>query len=548
MSAENPKPLGLATISPASPVRAGAWGTWTIRYVAPASGVDDGGALRIGIRSITDWGRPQLDDPAGDHYLTVSCSNPETRLVAQWRMSGNFRPYAPHLSIEVQDAPLAEGDEIVVTFGDRRGGSCGTRAQTYAQHWFDFRVYVDRFGTGIFDLLVDSPGLTIVPNEPKRLACVATGDGSAAHPVRLLVRAEDEWGNPVNEAVPGRVRLTFRGAAADLPKTIELAHGLWRRNGVRCSGEGVLRIRAEHPALGATECNPLRIAAGESGLHPYWGDLHGQSQETIGTNPAESYFRFARDKSLCDVCAHQGNDLQVTDAFWSAINRLTRKFTREGRFVAFPGYEWSGTTPAGGDHNVIYLDEGAGIFRSSTTQVRGETRQSEDCHPITKLYEALKSQGRPCLLIAHVGGRRANLDFHDPDLDRLVEIHSCWGTFEWLYHDALRRGRRVGVAANSDGHRGRPGSESPGAGHFGVLGGLTCVLAESFTRAAVFEALRARRCYATSGPRIVVDARLDDSVIGSEWKTDSSELPLSGRVHGTAGIERIDLLAAGREI
>ena len=47
---------------------------------------------------------------------------------------------------------------------------------------------------------------------------------------------------------------------------------------------------------------------------------------------------------------------------------------------------------------------------------------------------------------------------------------------------------KVGFVANSDGHKGRPGASHPGPSTFGAYGGLTCVLAESLTRDAVFDA------------------------------------------------------------
>src|SRR5690606_8520144 len=89
----------------------------------------------------------------------------------------------------------------------------------------------------------------------------------------------------------------------------------------------------------------------------------------------------------------------------------------------------------------------------------------------------------------------------------LVEVASCWGVFEWLLWDAFEQGYRVGVMCNSDGHKGRPGAEGPGAGQFGIGGGLTCVLAEALTRSAVFSALHERRCYGTTGPRVPVQVR-----------------------------------------
>jgi hypothetical protein len=55
----------------------------------------------------------------------------------------------------------------------------------------------------------------------------------------------------------------------------------------------------------------------------YWADLHGQSGETIGMGTAEDYFRYARDKAFVDMVGHQGNDFQITDAFWNKLNELT---------------------------------------------------------------------------------------------------------------------------------------------------------------------------------------------------------------------------------
>ena len=59
------------------------------------------------------------------------------------------------------------------------------------------------------------------------------------------------------------------------------------------------------------ETNPLRDRR-QANWCTYWGDLHGQSEETIGTGSAEEYFSFARDRAFVDACGHQGNDFQIT--------------------------------------------------------------------------------------------------------------------------------------------------------------------------------------------------------------------------------------------
>src|SRR4029434_7481859 len=71
--------------------------------------------------------------------------------------------------------------------------------------------------------------------------------------------------------------------------------------------------------------NQMRVVA-TAALRRYWGDLHAQSGETVGTNPARSYFAYARDKAFVDIVGHQGNDFQITDAFWHELNRLTAEF------------------------------------------------------------------------------------------------------------------------------------------------------------------------------------------------------------------------------
>ena len=45
-------------------------------------------------------------------------------------------------------------------------------------------------------------------------------------------------------------------------------------------------------------------------------------------------------------------NFQVINKFWAYLNELSAEFLEEGRFVTFPGYEWSGNTAVGGDRNV----------------------------------------------------------------------------------------------------------------------------------------------------------------------------------------------------
>lgn len=123
------------------------------------------------------------------------------------------------------------------------------------------------------------------------------------------------------------------------------------------------------------------------------------------------------------------------------------------------------------------------------------------------MFKALADED--CVVFAHIGGRYADIKVaHDARIERSVEVHSDWGTFEWLLEDAFEQGYRVGVLANSDGHKGRHGASHPGASLFGAYGGISCLLAKDLTRDGLFEALRRRHHYATTGSRLHIDTRL----------------------------------------
>jgi hypothetical protein len=163
------------------------------------------------------------------------------------------------------------------------------------------------------------------------------------------------------------------------------------------------------------------------------------------------------------------------------INDTTAALDQDGKFVVFPGYEWSGNSPVGGDHNVFFRHEGCTIRRSSHALLPDRSAIETDVNTLRDLFEALQEED--CVLFAHVGGRPANVAYaHDAKLKTAVEVHSNWGTFEWILTDSFEHGHRVGVVSNSDGHKCRPGAGSPGATDFGAFGGLTCFLAPELTQ------------------------------------------------------------------
>jgi hypothetical protein len=562
-----PDLMGTASLTPSGQFEAGSMQSFTLVYTAGAFGVDDTGSIKIGFRFATDFGPVQFSDPKAPGYTTVEASNGAT-LEAKWEFKRNIRPWSRSLYIGVVKDFLAPGDTITIRFGDRRFGSPGIRLQTYCETEFEFRVFADPVATYDYVALPESPKITIVPGPGVQWRAVLPTLVRAGEPFRLAVKADDKWGNPSN-LMDRAVRLMTEGAPiGGLPETLRFASGAFAAlaEGLRGTepGDAVVRVLDE---AGNELCrsNPVRIAPKDAALVHFWGDTHGQSNETLGTNTARQYFEFGRDKAFLDVMGHQGNDFQITGAFWRELNELSREFDRPGRFVCIPGYEWSANTAVGGDRNVHYRHEGETIHRSSHAQIADATDiadEGTDAHTAQDLFHKLK--GKDCVVMAHVGGRYADIKLaHDP-METAVEVHSAWGTFEWIVRDAFEKNYRVGIVANSDGHKGRPGACYPGASFFGSYGGLTCFLAERLDRDAIFESMRRRHHYATTGNCALVDVvasvpsgadvyerdpaagpaqsqRSNKLIMGDIARVTDDQVELAIEVIGSAAIERLDI-------
>ena len=127
----------------------------------------------------------------------------------------------------------------------------------------------------------------------------------------------------------------------NLPETYKFVledEGVKRFEGVIAPGAGGywVRVEDEEGAMQA-ESNLLLCLVVRRKFQPFWGDLHGQSEETVGTNTVSSYFRFARESALVDFAGHQGNDFQITKEVWQEIRQQATRQNDPGRFVAYVG-------------------------------------------------------------------------------------------------------------------------------------------------------------------------------------------------------------------
>src|ERR1019366_1358965 len=153
------------------------------------------------------------------------------------------------------------------------------------------------------------------------------------------------------------------------------------------------------------------------------------------------------------------------------------------------------------------------------------------------------------MVIPHYGGRHGNPAFHNPQLQRNIEIVSDHRRSEDWASKCLENGWRLGIIGSTDQHAGNAGFGVRRAGTKGGEEGevfepsspaengtaMVAVYAPGLTREAIFQGLYHRRTYATTGTRIILDFTVNGAPMGSEIRT--SEPPkITASAEGTARI------------
>ena len=220
---------------------------------------------------------------------------------------------------------------------------------------------------------------------------------------------------------------------------------------------------------------------------------------------AESFIRHARDTKDLDFVALTEKDFDLSEAEWADCKAAAAAFT-SGSFVALSAYEWGDDEYGDFGHRPVFFSSDNQSIVRSDTPTTGLVSQFLD--QILATTNGFTSVAHPDL-----GAYPTDWDYFDGTADRVAEIYSRHGHFETGdrgIQQALALGHRFGFIAVSDTRAGTPGSH-----------GLTAVLANSLSKANLHAALKARRCYATSGARILLRATMDGHEMGEEYISSS---------------------------
>lgn len=568
--------LGRAEFLGADSGVVGEYGEFTLRFTVGRAGMATGGALRIATAHDFGWdmwggAKLQNEDPAAPNYLLIRTSNNARVSWKGYPQGGRgslFREYHPWQTINeltLEDKRLYPGDWIELVYGARTGGSPGVEIQPMDETSFEQRVYVDAFGEGEFLPLADSPTLRILPAEAAQLHVIAQTDAAPGEAIWVNVWAEDALGNPAagfRGAVeltvePGSWRQVWQASAAD--------EGSRRFEGVALGQPGVYRIRARSRDGLEAVSNPVRVQPTVPATRIYWGDLHTHTKYSDGRGTPREMYEFGRKYSAIDFCAVSDHAFVTTDWMWDEIQQVSNEMNQPGRYVTFLGYEWSGPSDVGGDHNVYTVGDHMPLIRSyngynyrNLRMYHGPNKQAGHVEDLFRMLgESFRDEN--LLVIPHFGGRRGNPEWHNPELQRGIEIFSDHRRSEDWAATFLEKGYRIGIVASTDNHSGNAGygarrierevgEEGPLYSRFSPEErgtSLMAVYADELDREGVFQGIYHRRTYATTGERIVLGFWVNNEPMGGVIQAGADPTIRISAI-GTAPLQAVRIVKNGK--
>jgi len=273
-------------------------------------------------------------------------------------------------------------------------------------------------------------------------------------------------------------------------------------------------------------------------LLAFYGDIHGHTWNSDGVGDVDEYYRTRKEYYEDDFGSLTDHDLFVRNVILPSEFEYQKELTdhyNDDTFVTFFGQEYTtARLPIGVGHKCIYdIKKDIPLYDHSNPEF--------DSTP--KINAVLKE--RDAIWIPHhTGWLGTDWDECDDEVQPLVEIVSCHGRFEFegnlpiqhrggmrgsFVQDALAKGHKIGIIGGSDSHgliwhhrmsRKRDCNRT----------GLAVVLAPELTREALFDAMKKRRVYGTTGTKPMLDFRVNNHLMGEEITVDEPKVKISAEV------------------
>jgi hypothetical protein len=283
---------------------------------------------------------------------------------------------------------------------------------------------------------------------------------------------------------------------------------------------------------------------GDETLTLLYGDLHSHTDTSVCqrlfNGSADDVYAMQRDFLHLDFACITDHGEDFNPYLWNRQAKLARANDVPGKFTTFLGEEWASSfqdpqyrSPAHpygyyGHRNIVLADL---HFPRWWNPQNGQTP--------AEVWAELRAAKANFVMIPHQladHGTNIPMDwsFVDEIAQPVAEIFQIRGSYEakgapreaerstpeptYFFQGALQQGVVVGAIASPD--------------HGGGVG-KACVWAKENSREAILDALRARRCFGTTGARIALEVRIDGHFMGEKTTEHADASPVTIEVKAT---------------
>lgn len=522
---ERPAALGRLSAVSIGPFRAAAYQEISQIYTLGEAPMTVGGGFLIA----KHWlfaATLQADSPAADNFVSLRSSRGNVkfagRSVPRGGIHGGLRRAEALIFFEIVEGTLYAGDRIEFVYGDTSAESQGLKLPALSGDGFALPVYIRLDERGPF-LSLPLLHFRITGGQVTTVKGHAPSIVAPGEKFNIVVRSEDEFGNRATGRIPS-YEVLLNG---DFYSRVPTGYGaLSTVEGIEFNQPGIYYVTLRSSGGGVSgKVNPIKVVA-DTKSRIYWGDLHAHTQMTDGQGSPDSNLRYGKEDAQLDFLSLPEHDQWLDDWEWGTLKADVERNYQEDLFIPLLGYEWTMPAAKGGHQTVIFREPfGRDRIAKHTTD------------RLSDLYTQLRrgNATEDVLIIPHAHAP-GDWRYADPRLLALVEIHSEQGFFEWFGNYYARHGNRVGFVAASDNHTARPGNSRDG--------GLTAVMTSTRTANDLFDALKNRSTYATSGERMILDFKVNSAPMGSRAPYSGRRI-IQGEVNGSAPIEVISIFKNG---
>lgn len=511
-----------------------------------------------------DWQIPEVEARGGKNIIWLELESGKTvKASTVEKQPAQFEFVLP--------SELETGKSFTICLGtphQDKTDTHGNRAQTFAERRRAFQLYIDPKGKGDYkdpeNFLLDIKGGML-----KNICLVAPSKVYKNQRFDIVVRFEDAFGNLTGRCEEGTlIELSYDQLRDNLNwKLFAPETGFISLPNLYLNEPGLYIFKLKNLKTGEVfKSTPIMCHTDEN-ESLYWGQLHNLSLRFNEKDQIESTLRSFRDDASLQFFATSApeHEEETPNDIWKLISTCIAEFNEEDRFTTIPGITYFGE---GGEEGCRQF-----IFSKDSRQIpRKKDLKSSNFKKIYKAHNPKEFISIP--MMTSLKGYSFDFENFHPDYERVVEIYNSWGSHEMIAKDgnefplqsskkktkiediegtlirALNKNCRFGFVAG--GRDDRAIFANLVDNEFDEYSpGLTAILAESHNRDALFQALYQRRCYATTGERILLSFKIAGQEMGAELSSHSKPGLLftrfiSGYVAGTDEIKKVIIYRNGK--